>query len=275
MDVASPQPIEQLSAGAEPAFHKRWNGWKVLWTFVVLFLLFVIVQALALFLWLDIRFPDILQAAARHDVGPLQQLLSPTGWPRVLTPAGFLAIQAPTTLIMVPATILLAHAWLGADLPDLGFGRRLRGSTALKAAGAGAVLFVLSIFLGFFQDKLFGAHPQDVALILAKHRGLIAIVLDLLSVAVLAPLFEETLFRGVVFTGLVQRMPLPVAAALSGLAFGVAHLDKYNLVVLGAVGFGLAYVYYRSRTIWASMVTHATFNTLSLTLPLIFPQLNT
>jgi membrane protease YdiL (CAAX protease family) len=274
MDIASPEPIERLNAGAEPAFHKRWNGWKALATFVVLFALFAVVQGLALFLWLDIRFPDILHAAAVGSTGPLKDLLSPAGWSRVLTPTGFLAIQFPTTLVMVPATIGLARAWLGADVRDLGFGRSLHASTALKAAGAGAALFAASVVLELFQDKIFGSHPQDIALIIAKHHGLIAIVLDLLSAAVLAPLFEETLFRGVVFTALVQRMPWPAAAALSGLAFGVAHLDKYNFVVLGVVGFGLAYVYYRSRTIWASMVSHATFNGLSLLLPLIFPQLN-
>lgn len=275
MDIASPQPVEQLHAGDEPAFHKRWNGWMVFLTFVVLAILFVIVQALALFFWLDIRFPDVLQAVGRGDVGPLQHLFSPTGLSKVLSPAGFLAIQAPTTLIMVPATIGLAHLWLGANLPDLGFGRPLRASTALKAAGAGAALFGVSIVLELFQDKLIGSHPQDVALIIAKHHGLLAIVLDLLSVAVLAPLFEETLFRGVVFGALVQRMRLPFAAAASGLAFGLAHLDRYNFVVLAVVGVGLAYVYYRSRTIWASMVTHGTFNAFSLILSVLFPQLNT
>jgi hypothetical protein len=274
MDIASPQPIERLNAGAEPAFHKRWNGWTVLWVFCTLVLLFVLVQTFATVAWLYLKFPDVLLAAQRGNVGPLQALLTPTGLAKVLTPMGFLAIQGPTTLIMVPATLGLARVALGANLSDLGFGQTLRGSTALKAIGAGAILFLLSIVLELFQDKIFGPHPQQVALILAKHHGVIAILLDLLSAAVLAPLFEETLFRGVLFTALVQRMQLPVAATLSGLAFGVAHLDKYNFVLLAVIGFGLAYVYYRSGNIWANIVTHATFNSLGLTLPLIFPQLN-
>lgn len=274
MDIASPQPTEVLSAGVEPAFRKRWNGWTVAWVFLALAVLFILVQTLATVVWLYVRFPDVLAAAQNGNVGPLQELLTPAGLAKVLTPTGFLAIQAPTTLIMLPATLALARSALGADLIDLGFGRPLRGSTALKAAGAGIALWVLSIVLELFQDKIFGPHPQQVALILAKHHGVLAILLDLLSAAILAPLFEETLFRGVLFTALVQRMRLPIAAATSGLAFGVAHLDKYNFALLAVVGFGLAYVYYRSGNIWANMVTHATFNSLGLTLPLLFPQLN-
>jgi len=274
MDVATPQPIEQLSAGVEPAFHKRWNGWTVLWVFSGLFLLFVLVQGLATITWFYISIPDIMQAAMRGDLAPLGTLRTTAGLARVLTPLGFLAIQAPTTLIMVPAILALARSALGADLADLGFVKGLRGSTALKAAGAGVFLFLLSIVLELLQDKIFGPHPQQIALILATHRGLIAIVLDLLSAAVLAPLFEETLFRGLLFTALVQRMRLPFAAALSGLAFGIAHLDLYNFLLLAIVGMGLAYVYYRAGNLWASMVTHATFNGLGLMLPLIFPQLN-
>jgi membrane protease YdiL (CAAX protease family) len=274
MDVASPQPTAQLSAGAEPAFHKRWNGWTVLWVFCTLAVLFILVQTFATVAWLYLRFPDVLLAAQRGNVAPLQGLLTPTGLAKVLTPTGFLAIQGPTTLIMLPATLALARYTLGANLSDLGFGRPLRGSTALAAIGAGAALFILSIVLELFQDKLFGPHPQQVALILAKHHGAIAIMLDLLSAAVLAPLFEETLFRGVLFTALVQRMRLPLAAGLSGLTFGVAHLDKYNFVLLAVIGVGLAYVYYRSGTIWANVLAHATFNSLGLMLPLLFPQLN-
>jgi membrane protease YdiL (CAAX protease family) len=274
MDVATPQPTDQLTAGAEPAFQKRWNGWMVLWTFLTLALLFILVQTMAAVLWVELRFPEILQAAAQGNVGPLQELRTSAGLARLLTPTGLLAIQAPTTLVMVPATIGLAHAWLGVDLADLGFTRTLRGSTALKAVGAGAGLFVVSIVLAFFQDRILGSHPQEIALIIAKHHGLLAITLDLLSAAVLAPLFEETLFRGVVFTALVQRIRFPLAAALSGLAFGLAHADLYNVIVLAVVGMGLAYVFYYSRTIWASMIAHGTFNSMSLILPLIFPQLN-
>ena len=101
MDVATPQPTEQLTAGAEPAFQKRWNGWMVLWTFITLALLFILVQGLALIVWIEVRFPDLVHALASGDVGALEQLRSPAFLEKLLTPAGFLAIQAPTTLIMV------------------------------------------------------------------------------------------------------------------------------------------------------------------------------
>ena len=44
------------------------------------------------------------------------------------------------------------------------------------------------------------------------------------TTAVLAPLLEETVFRGFLLTSLTKWMPTPAAVALSSLAFGTVHL---------------------------------------------------
>ncbi|HME81050.1 MAG TPA: CPBP family intramembrane glutamic endopeptidase [Candidatus Eremiobacteraceae bacterium] len=275
MDIASPQPVATLSAGPEPAFHKRWSGWTVVWIFVALAFLYIGVQIAATIVLLYVKFPDVMAAAAHGDRGPLMGLASPSGLARLLTPTGFLMIQLPTTVVMVGATLVLARGALGATLADLGFGKPITGNTVAWGLGAGLVLFVISLGLELAQDALFGPHPQQIALILAQHHGIASLILDLISAALLAPLWEETFFRGVFFTALVQRMPFWLAATLSGLAFGLAHGDLWNLVPLAALGFGLAFVYYRTGNIWANIMTHATINGLDLIIQALFPQLPT
>ena len=274
MEIAAPRPIEAVSAGYGPAFHKRWNWWVILGMCVVLAVLLVLVQTVTFVALLYIKFPTIMAAASHGDPGPLKELTaSPRFLPQIFTPRGFLFIQLPTTLLMAGATILLARAWLGASLQDLGFGKAPAAQTILFGLGAGIVLFLISVLVGAAQDKLFGAHPQQIELIIRQHRGILAFTLDFFSAAILAPLWEETFFRGVFFTALVQRMPFWPAAILSGLAFGLGHMDRWNFLPLSILGVGLAYVYYRTGNIWANMVTHATINATDTILIYFFPAL--
>jgi membrane protease YdiL (CAAX protease family) len=62
------------------------------------------------------------------------------------------------------------------------------------------------------------------------------------------------------------------AAALSGLMFAAAHLDKWNLVALWTVGIGLGLLFYRTRSLWPNMIAHTTFNAFTLVLIYVFPQ---
>jgi membrane protease YdiL (CAAX protease family) len=44
------------------------------------------------------------------------------------------------------------------------------------------------------------------------------------TTAILAPLLEETVFRGFLLTSLTKWMPVPLAVAASSVAFGMVHL---------------------------------------------------
>ncbi|HZV79343.1 MAG TPA: type II CAAX endopeptidase family protein [Candidatus Binatus sp.] len=274
MELVSPQPTAAIPAGSGPAFHKRWNGWTILWIFVVLAFVFIGVQLGTFIALLYVKFPDAMAALGRQNPGPLHQLTTnPNFLADLLTPRGFLFIQLPTTVVMVAATLVLARGALRATFEDLGFGKRLTAPVVGLAIGAGLVLFILSGLLDALQTKVLGPHPQQIALILAKHRGAMAFALDFFSAAILAPLWEETFFRGIFFTALVQRMPFWPAAILSGIAFGLGHADLWNFIPLAALGVGLAYVYYRTGNIWANIITHATINGSDLAIQFLFPQL--
>ncbi|MPZ72532.1 MAG: CPBP family intramembrane metalloprotease [Nitriliruptorales bacterium] len=87
-----------------------------------------------------------------------------------------------------------------------------------------------------------------------------------------APLAEELCFRGLLFSALRKRFPLWPAMGLSGLAFGLTHvqttLDGYLLVLLIVMPLGmfLAFTYERSRTLLVPITAHAVFNLVQVAL---------
>jgi len=81
-----------------------------------------------------------------------------------------------------------------------------------------------------------------------------------LTAIVLAPLFEETLFRGVLLPALGRRFGAAVAVVLSAALFAAAHLSLTELVPLFLLGCGLGLLRLRSGRLAASVLMHALWN---------------
>jgi membrane protease YdiL (CAAX protease family) len=83
----------------------------------------------------------------------------------------------------------------------------------------------------------------------------------MLEACLWAPLFEELGFRAALFGGLRSRMGFLPAAAISSAAFGVAHAyDPLGVAAIVWVGFVLAYLFERTRSLTACIIAHALFN---------------
>ena len=95
-------------------------------------------------------------------------------------------------------------------------------------------------------------------------------------VVIVAPICEELFFRGLVYKGLRRRFRFAGAAGVSGLIFGLAHLQEalpgpwasalLLVGVLTLVGVGLALIYERRGNIVANMAAHAAFNVIGFVL---------
>jgi membrane protease YdiL (CAAX protease family) len=90
------------------------------------------------------------------------------------------------------------------------------------------------------------------------------LVLPLVGVAtvLVAPLAEETFFRGFVFGGL-RRYGFFWAALASGLLFSAAHVSLGGLIPLTLVGMLFAWSYSRTGSLWTSIYAHLIFNLVS------------
>jgi len=137
--------------------------------------------------------------------------------------------------------------WIAAALPAL-----------VVAYTAEAVLGELG------QAALPPSAPNQCHDIQQAYGGSIA--LALLGVAVVAPLVEETLFRGVVFGWMRGRMPLPLAVLGSAAVFAAAHVLYLQWTLLPpifGIGCVLALLYHYSRSLWPGIVVHASINTVA------------
>jgi membrane protease YdiL (CAAX protease family) len=86
------------------------------------------------------------------------------------------------------------------------------------------------------------------------------------AVAVIAPLVEELLFRGLLQKSLSHRLPIWAAIAISALIFGVMHMDLYAmppLILMGAI-FGV--IYHLTGSLRVTILLHMVNNAAAVTI---------
>ncbi len=91
----------------------------------------------------------------------------------------------------------------------------------------------------------------------------VALALLATTALVLAPLFEETLFRGVLLPVLARQWGGGWAVVLSALFFALAHLSLGELVPLFVLGLGLGWLRLQSGRLGACALMHSLWNALT------------
>ncbi|CAN6443089.1 unnamed protein product [Victoria cruziana] len=79
-------------------------------------------------------------------------------------------------------------------------------------------------------------------------------------VGVLAPVFEETLYRGFLMVSLTKWFPVPVSILLSAATFALAHQSSGKFLQIFAFGVALGLVYAQTRNLFSSIAIHACWN---------------
>ncbi len=83
------------------------------------------------------------------------------------------------------------------------------------------------------------------------------------TAVVLAPLFEETLFRGVLLPVLTRQWGTWAGVGVSALTFGLAHLSLGELLPLVLLGLGLGWLRLRTGRLAPCVLMHALWNGLT------------
>ena len=90
-------------------------------------------------------------------------------------------------------------------------------------------------------------------------------IILLLLIAVLPAITEEITIRGVVLSGYEDKN-IYLAASITGLLFGIMHLDPQQFLYAAVLGFVLALVVRITNSIFASALIHFLINGTSITL---------
>ena len=131
----------------------------------------------------------------------------------------------------------------------------------LALAGGVLLYFFTTLLLGMlavlFPDL---AEPQNVSNIIAETQTTWEIIAVVISVAILAPLGEELLFRGYIYHSLAPYYSPMVSMLFTSLVFGAMHLDFLRFIPLSIVGLFLNMVAVKSKSLYGSMAMHAAWN---------------
>ncbi len=124
------------------------------------------------------------------------------------------------------------------------------------------ILLFLSFYLinGLYQYIIMlfhlGLQTNDQAILRQSKDAPFTTYATLIASVVAAPICEETFFRGFVFAGFLNRMPIGVAIVLSSLLFALAHADPGSFAVLFFIGLALAFIRWRTRSLWPGILLH-------------------
>lgn len=138
---------------------------------------------------------------------------------------GAAMLALPVTLALVIPGSLMAASWLGQFWPDL--------------------------------------QPQDTVTLFIESGGLDRLVMAGAAVVV-APLVEETVFRGFVYAVLKKHTDAFFAALVSAALFALAHAHLASAVPLFVLALGFTVAYERTGSLLVPMLMHALFNAITL-----------
>lgn len=164
--------------------------------------------------------------------------------------SGFLRFRIyenTSTMVMITTVAILALqpsiwflSWLNAQIP------------------------VPEVFEGFQQTQM--------DMIEQFLKGDHVLWLTLFHVGLVPAVCEETLYRGYVMRAFEKSWGIWPAILVSGLLFGLYHVQLSNLLPLAAIGIFLAYVTWTSGSIYPAMVAHLVNNGGSVLVGTYYPE---
>lgn len=174
--------------------------------------------------------------------------------------------------VLIQDSVIVVAAWL---IARTAVGRRpfaalgVRLTPFWRAVGFATAIMVCFLVLSAIWSGLVDAPEEQLLDDIGADETVLASVALCFGVCVMAPLAEETLFRGFMFGGL-RRWGFWPAALISGALFGLAHASGpvEFLLPLAAFGFGLALLYELTKSIVPGIYLHAFNNCLAFSVGL-------
>lgn len=124
----------------------------------------------------------------------------------------------------------------------------------------GVSLFYIDEYLQYYLSKIF-TFPSE-----QESNGVINIILQLFGVLLIAPFFEEIVFRGVLFKTILPKMGFIKSSLIVSIIFGVLHFEPVAIPFLIASSVLYCWVYMRTGNLILTMILHLINNALTAAL---------
>jgi membrane protease YdiL (CAAX protease family) len=175
----------------------------------------------------------------------LPVLLVPGAW--LLRDGGMLPMLA---LFFVSGLIALA-------LAVAPLGRQALPALGLRPAGWRPIVLgtVVALIISVAVTQL-GVEPEGMkqAMEIAREPAMFAA--SLLVMAVLAPLVEEAVFRGLLYGWVAGRWGTLAAWLVSSILFAAAHVELAHVILVFPLGLWFGWLRRRTDSLWPSVVAH-------------------
>lgn len=166
--------------------------------------------------------------------------------------------------------VILVLRRRGLSLKSIGWGRRFRWQDLAIALITIVAFYILLIaataLVKFLLPEVNLEEPQDLGF--KNLVGTADRLLAFSALVIMAPIGEEVLFRGYLYSGLRSQWQFFPAMALTSLLFGAAHLGSGNVnsLLWGAalttfvLSIVLSYLRERTGALYAGMIVHGLNN---------------
>ncbi|MGE0488484.1 MAG: lysostaphin resistance A-like protein [Vulcanimicrobiota bacterium] len=121
----------------------------------------------------------------------------------------------------------------------------------------GPVVFVATQVTQLISGRSAGSTNPMLEMLTNVSTGVFWLVL---LAAVVGPMFEEFMFRGVIYGNLRRALPVGPAIVVSAFIFALVHGDFMAILPLAGLGAMFAALYEKTGSLWPSMVCHALWN---------------
>lgn len=121
--------------------------------------------------------------------------------------------------------------------------------------------FVLVLITGIVIEPVLNLFPEsflDLLNQMGANGGW-----SVLMLAVLAPVMEEVLFRGILLEAVREKYSSGRAIVVSALMFGVIHIIPQQVVNAFVIGLILGFIYVRTDSLWPVIIIHALNNAMA------------
>jgi len=171
---------------------------------------------------------------------------------------GSLTLQTAVYAVALAIVLILVIGRRHARTADLGWRLPRLIWLPLAAVSAGVALVLLTGILEVIHLVLPSATNGQIPEVQSEYGNNLALAIP--AVSVVAPIVEETFFRGFVYGWMRRRLNVPAAAVLSGCFFALVHFQPVIFVPLAVLGAGLALLYEYSGSLLPGMIVHGLFN---------------